>query len=166
VSASFSSCTAATTSSNAQACCDPRAKCQWSASVTSTGSHSHFFVFSCRPHNRIRTCCFSRHYLFRRVSNRGGQGSGVGSGWILRLFSDPDTSQRICEKPDPDPESLFIFGSSWSPGGLHKCHCLGVAEFRCGHFLSRTWVNFGCVDGSRNLNRSRILTFENVSNPD
>ena len=48
--------------------------------------------------------------------------TGVDSGRILRFFSDPDPESKICEKPDPDPESLFHFGSSRS---------------LCGHFLGK-----------------------------
>ena len=38
------------------------------------------------------------------------------------FLSDPDPESKICEKPDPDPESLFNFGSSRS---------------LCDHFLSK-----------------------------
>jgi len=44
----------------------------------------------------------------------------------------------------PDPESLLNFGSSRSLRG---------------HFISKTWVIFGWVDGGRILNRSQILKF-------
>ena len=38
------------------------------------------------------------------------------------LYPDPDPESKIFEKPNPDPESLFHFGSSRN---------------MCGHFLSR-----------------------------
>jgi len=40
---------------------------------------------------------------------------------------DPDSESKLCEKPDPDPESLFSFGSSRS---LHS------------HFLSNNVGKF------------------------
>jgi len=56
---------------------------------------------------------------------RGGTGFGVQestpAGFCV-FFSDPDPKSKICEKPDPDPESLFHFGSSRS---------------LCGHFCSK-----------------------------
>jgi len=38
------------------------------------------------------------------------------------FLSDPEPDPKICEKPVPDPESLFHFGSSRS---------------LCGHFLGK-----------------------------
>ena len=67
------------------------------------------------------------------------------------VFSDPES--RIFEKPGP--ESLFISGSSKSLRGLYKCH-----------FLSAKLLNFGCIDGCRSLNMSRIVQFEKISDPD
>jgi len=63
------------------------------------------------------------------------------------FLSDPES--KICEKPDP--ESLFHFGSSRSLRG---------------HFLGKTWVNYGWIDGNRSLNRSRILKFEELLDSD
>jgi len=71
--------------------------------------------------------------------------AGVDSGRILRFpfGPDPDSESTICEKPDPDSESLFHFGSNRS---------------LFGHFLGKTWVNYGWIDDcSRNLNRSQFL---------
>jgi len=60
-------------------------------------------------------------------------------------------SQKFVKIPDLDPMSLFNFGSSRS---------------LCGHFLSKTWVNYGWIDDcSRSLNRSRILKFEKFPDP-
>ena len=44
--------------------------------------------------------------------------------WFCIFLSDadPDPESKICEKPDPEPESLFIFGCSRS---------------LCGDFLSK-----------------------------
>ena len=39
---------------------------------------------------------------------------------------DQDLESKICEKPDPDPKSLFQFGCSWS---------------LCGHFLGKNMGN-------------------------
>jgi len=53
----------------------------------------------------------------------GGTGSGVPESTptgFLVFLSDPES--KICEKPDPDPEPLFRFGSSRS---------------LCGRFLSK-----------------------------
>jgi len=54
------------------------------------------------------------------LSGRGGHGSGVPestpAGFCVFL-SDPETESKILEKPDPDPEPLFSFGSSSSLRG-------------------------------------------------
>jgi len=61
------------------------------------------------------------HVGWHSWANRGGTGSGLPestpAGFCVFL-SDPES--KICEKPDPDPVSLFHFGSSRS---------------LCGHFL-------------------------------
>jgi len=57
----------------------------------------------------------------------------------------------MCEKTDPDPESLFNVSSSRSLRG---------------RFLSKNMVNFGWIGGSRSLNGSRILKFEKFPDPD
>jgi len=66
--------------------------------------------------------------LLRPEPARGGTGSGitgVDSGRILRFSygSGSVPESKICEKLNPDPESLFHFGSSRS---------------LCGHFLGIT----------------------------
>jgi len=63
------------------------------------------------------------------------------------FLSDPYPESKFCYKQDLDPESLLNFSSSKSLGG---------------HFLMKTWVNFGFIDGSRSL----ILKFKRFSNPD
>jgi len=71
-------------------------------------------------------CPFDLSDLF----SRGGTGSGVPESTLAGFcvfLSDPDLESNICEKPDPDPESLFNFASSRS--------------LRC-HFLSKAWVNY------------------------
>jgi len=88
------------------------------------------------------------------VTSRGGHGSRVPesilAGFCVFLSDpDPDPRSKICEKPDP--ESLFKLGSGRS---------------LCSHFLSKTLVNFGWIDGSRSLNRSRILKFEKFPDSD
>jgi len=57
-------------------------------------------------------------------------GAGVDSGRILRFFLDPDPASKICEKPARTGVT-FHFGSLRS---------------LCGHFLSKTWVNYGWID--------------------
>jgi len=42
-----------------------------------------------------------------------GSGSGVESGRIL-FFSDPEPESNICEKLDPDPDSLLF----WAVAGV------------------------------------------------
>jgi len=63
-----------------------------------------------------------------RIPVKGGTGSGVPesnpAGFCVFL-SDPESN--IWEKPDPDPESLFNFGSSRS---------------LCGYFLSKNVGKF------------------------
>jgi len=75
--------------------------------------------------------------LLRVVRTNGGTESGL----------PESTPAGFCVfLSDPDPESHYHFGNSRS---------------LCGHFLGKTWVNYGWVDDcSRGLNRSRILKFE------
>jgi len=72
----------------------------------------------------------SRH----NVLARGGHGSGVSPAGFCVFLSDLDQ------------ESLVIFGSNRSPHGLYT----NVIS------LSENILIFGCIDGSRSLNRSRI----------
>jgi len=56
---------------------------------------------------------------------RGGTGSGLPESTpvgFCAFLSDPGPVSKICEKPDPDPESHFHFGTSRS---------------LCGHFLGK-----------------------------
>jgi len=55
------------------------------------------------------------------------QGAGVESGRILRISFRPGTAVKNCEKPDPDPGSLFNLGSDRS---------------LLGHFLSKMMSKF------------------------
>jgi len=62
----------------------------------------------------------------RPVTSRGGTGSGLPESTpagfcVFLLDPNPDPESKICEKPDPEPESLFHFGSSRSLCG----HLLG-----------------------------------------
>jgi len=45
---------------------------------------------------------FISDLLKQLVCSRGGTGSGVESGRILRFFLDPDPESKIWEKPDPE----------------------------------------------------------------
>jgi len=62
------------------------------------------------------------------VWTRGGTGSGVPestpAGFCVFLSDlDPNPESEICEKPDPDPEPLFNFGSR------SLCsHCMGKLQ--------------------------------------
>jgi len=86
---------------------------------------------------------------------RGGHGSQVPESaptwFIFGLGSEAGI--KICGKLDPDPELLFIFGSSRSLRGFYKCHCLSTS------------LNFRLIHGFRSLDRSRILKSEKISGP-
>ena len=83
------------------------------------------------------------------VRSRGGHGSGVPESTQAGfcVFSDPEPESKFCEKLDPDPEPLLIFGSSRSLRGLCKCHFLSKisAEFR----LHRWFQEFEQESGSQ-----------------
>ena len=64
--------------------------------------------------------------LLGRDGNESGVPESTPAGFCVCL-SDPDSQSKICEKPDPDPESIFHFGSSRS---------------LCGHFLSKSMGKF------------------------
>jgi len=53
------------------------------------------------------------------------------------FFGPRSGVKKFVKKPDPDPGSLFIFGSGRSLCGFCKCHCLitNVAEFRLHRWL-------------------------------
>ena len=91
------------------------------------------------------------------ISYRGGHGCGVPEATPAGscVFSDPES--KICEKSDPDTESLFIFGSSRSLCGLHKCHCW----ISVGSMVAGVWAGVGFS----NLKKfwTRIQTFWNRS---
>ena len=68
------------------------------------------------------------------VSCRDGTGSGLPESTPARFcvfLSGPDSESKICEKPDPQIESLFHFGS---------CRTL------CGHFLGKNRGKFWLDD--------------------
>jgi len=79
------------------------------------------------------------------VQTRGGHGSGV----------PQSTPAGFCDFSDPD--SLFSFDSS-------RNVCRRYENVIAYHI--QTVLNFGCIDGFRSLNRTRILKFEKISNPD
>jgi len=65
------------------------------------------------------------------ISTRGGHRSGLPEStpagfWVFP--SDPDPESKICEKPDPDLESLLNFTSSRSLRGHFLSENMG--EFR------------------------------------
>ena len=91
------------------------------------------------------------------VSTRGETESGLPestpAGFCVFL-SDPDpyTKVKILGKTGPRPESLLISGVA----GV----CVAISEVK-------TWVTNGWIDYcSRSLNRSRILKFEKLPDPD
>jgi len=66
------------------------------------------------------------------ASSRSGTGSRVPESTpagfrVFRSNPDPVPESKICEKPYPDPESLFNFGSRMS---------------LCGHFFSKNMGKF------------------------
>ena len=88
------------------------------------------------------------------VYTRGGQGSEVPEptpAGSCAFLSDPDPEPNICEKPEP---------------GSAIALCFRLRGLCTRHFLRTTLLNFGCIDGSRCFNRSRILKLENFSDPD
>ena len=90
-----------------------------------------------------------KKWLWPPISyTRGGTGSGVDSGRILRFSFGP----RVKILWKPELQSLFNFVRSMD---------------LCGHFLTKTWVNYGWIDDcSQSLNRSRILKLKKFPEPD
>ena len=74
---------------------------------------------------------------------------GVDSGRILHFFRTRIQSQKFVENRTPSPFSILV------AAGV----CVVISEVK-------TWANFGWIDGSRSLNRSRILKFEKFPDPD
>jgi len=77
------------------------------------------------------------------------------------------------EKSDPEPESLFNFGSNRSLCGHFSEVCVVISEVCV--VISEVCVVisevkplaiFGCIDCSRSLNRSPIIKFEKFLDPD
>jgi len=81
------------------------------------------------------------------LDTRSGHGSGFDSGRILRFLSDPES--KICEKRTRSHFSISAVAGV----------CVVISQVK-------TWVNFGWNDGSRSLNRSRILKFVIFPYPD
>ena len=77
--------------------------------------------------DRSHLCCVSEVASDAECQSRLQQDSTF-------FVSQPEPESKIFEKPDPDTESFFIFGSSRSLRGLYQCqcHCLitNLAEFR------------------------------------
>ena len=58
-------------------------------------------------------CVHSSSIFTLHACTRFGTGSGLPESThagFCGFCSDPDKESKICEKPDPDPESLFNFG--------------------------------------------------------
>jgi len=85
---------------------------------------------------------------------------------ILSFFQESET--KICEKRDPNPRSLSMFGNSGSQHGFHNCRCLitNIADLRLHRCFpefeqesgSETWKfcecgfkNFGTAAGFKNV---------------
>jgi len=92
------------------------------------------------------------HYSTAISSNRHRRGYGSGCGNFRVFLSDTGPESKIFETPNPDLDSLFIFGSSRGRRGLCKCHfsrkkhCwLSVASRVAGvqKSDSQFWKNFG-----------------------
>jgi len=59
------------------------------------------------------TTCFSNTVTFCKYATRSGLPESTAAGFCVSLSDlDPDMESKIWEKPDPDPVSLFHFGSS------------------------------------------------------
>jgi len=71
---------------------------------------SLFTAFVCRATVRLKTRKAVLTLLYSSVCIRGGHRSGVDSGRILRFFGSWSKS-KLLNKPDPDPELLFISSS-------------------------------------------------------
>jgi len=91
------------------------------------------------------------------VGPRGGHGSGgpesTPAGLCIFLSDpDPELESKFCAKPDPDPESIEIFGSNRSLRGLHTCHVLSKIETVTSAFAKKfygftsKWWLFSNVD--------------------
>jgi len=89
-----------------------------------------------------------------RLPTRGGPGSRVPettpAGFCVFL-SEPES--KMCEKPSPEPESLFNFGNRSS---------------LCCHFLrKKTWlIKLGSMTVAHSLNKNRILKFDKLPEQD
>ena len=92
-------------------------------------SHSYFMsidkptvALKCFSGNSLSELCLRLFKTFAIVYGRGGTGSGLPE-WTPAGFCVflSDAESKIFEKPDPDAESLFYFGSSRSLRG----HFLG-----------------------------------------
>jgi len=69
--------------------------------------------------SRLRSVFGYPYPVANSLSCRGGTGSGLPvstpDGFCVFLSDpEPDPDLKICERPDPDPESLFHFGSNRS----------------------------------------------------
>jgi len=101
-------------------------------------------IFSIKTRNN----CWQKVFKLLTIEKyKVGHESGVSESTLAAffVFSDPgsDLWSQICEKLDPDPESLFIFGSSRSLHGLYKYN----VNAKWKHMV-KTLLNFGCIDGS------------------
>jgi len=72
-------------------------------------------------------------------------------------LSNPDPESKICEKPDPDPESLFNFGSSRSL----RCHFLSknMSKLPVGSMVSGIWTGVGFSIWKISAPKSRFKNF-------
>jgi len=103
--------------------------------------------------NKVQKQVFFSDAQKQCVQTRGGHGSGVDSGRILRFLPDPD----------PDLESKILKNRTRIRGHLSISAVAGVCVV-----ISEVspLVIFGCIDCSRSLNRRRILKFKKFQDTD
>jgi len=112
--------------------------------------------------------------------------SCVQTNWVC-----PSGTQRFCKNDSDSCHRLWletnrvILWKTWLESSHHfsqgdssrvrvtknrdSSHAItGSSRSLCGHFLSKTWLNyFGWIDDcSQSLNRSRILKFKRLPDPD
>jgi len=106
----------------------------------------------------------SERDILNWLSTRGGHGSLVpeltpARFCVFHTDPYPDQESKMFEKSDPEPESLFNFGSNRSLCGHFSEVCVVISEVK-------PLAIFGCIDCSRSLNRSPIIKFEKFLDPD
>ena len=113
----------------------------------------------------------SERDILNWLSTRGGHGSLVpeltpARFCVFHTDPYPDQESKMFEKSDPEPESLFNFGSNRSLCGHFSEVCVVISEVCVVISEVKPLAIFGCIDCSRSLNRSPIIKFEKFLDPD